>query len=342
MSNEPLPVIFGLKGPELTEAERGFLASSQPLGFILFARNVETPAQVTALTAALRAAVGRRAPVLIDQEGGRVQRLKPPHWRSRPAAGRIGVLARADPALGLRAAWLHGRLIAGDLAPLGIDVDCAPDVDVADAKTHAAIGDRSFGDDPDLVGALARAMAAGLAAGGVMPVIKHLPGHGRARVDSHLALPVVDASVDELEARDIRAFKAVADMPWGMTCHLLFRAIDPDNPATLSMKVINELIRKSIGFTGLLLTDDLGMNALSGTPDTRAQAALAAGCDVALHCSGDLDEMRAVAAGLKGHALRRPLPWFQDLPRSLDREPSGSDMNNSSLQDEFDSLIEKA
>jgi beta-N-acetylhexosaminidase len=291
-------VIFGCAGAVLSDAERAFFAATNPLGFILFRRNVETPDQVRALVAALRDSVGREAPVLVDQEGGRVQRLRPPHWQDVPSAAKIGSLARNDWAAAERAAWSAGQIIASDLAPLGITVDCAPVCDVRFVTTHDAIGDRSFASDAETVGALALAFAMGLAVGKVTPVMKHIPGHGRATVDSHLALPVVTASLGELERVDFAAFRPLAKLPWGMTAHVLYAAIDGDRPGTLSRPVIDRAIRGAIGFDGLLLTDDLSMQALGGGVGERAAAALEAGCDVALHCNGDPAEMQAVVAAV--------------------------------------------
>jgi len=293
----------------LTEWERAFFARTAPLGFILFARNVQDPPQVRALVTDLRAAVGRAdAPVLIDQEGGRVARLRPPHWRAAPPAARFGVLAERDPDAACRAVMLNARLLAAELADLGITVDCAPVLDLRRPETHEAIGDRAFAGDPDLVAMLGRSFCTGLLAGGVTPVIKHVPGHGRATVDSHLALPMVAAARDELMASDFRAFAALADAPWAMSAHVVFRAIDPDHPATTSPRVVAEIIRGAIGFDGVLVSDDLSMQALSGNLGARAAAALAAGCDVALHCNGRRDEMEQVAAAvpaLDAAAIRR-------------------------------------
>jgi beta-N-acetylhexosaminidase len=289
--------IFGCAGKVLTAPERAFFAANNPFGFILFARNVETPDQVRALVKALRESVGRAdAPVLIDQEGGRVARLKPPHWRAAPAAAKIAALADHDIDAACEAAWLNARLIGGELAALGIDVDCAPVCDVPVPGSHDVIGDRAYGSDPGRVATLARAAALGFIDAGVLPVIKHLPGHGRTRVDSHLALPVVDASRAELETTDFVPFRALADMPWGMTGHLRFTALDPERPATTSPTVIRDVIRGQIGFDGLLLTDDLSMKALGGSFAERTRLALAAGCDIALHCNGDMAEMEGVAS----------------------------------------------
>lgn len=291
----PRAVIFGLAGAALTADERTLFAAADPLGFILFQRNCAAPDQVRALVNDLRAVVGRAdAPVLIDQEGGRVQRLKPPSWRDTPPAAAIAALAETSDTAAVTAAWLNARLIADDLESLGITVDCAPVVDLLYAGADAIIGDRAYGSEPGRVAMLARAVCAGLLAGGVLPVIKHIPGHGRARVDSHLALPVVETAADALRATDWAPFAALADQPWAMTAHVVYRAIDPERPATLSAKVIGEVVRGAIGFEGVLVSDDIGMGALSGSLAARAEAALAAGCDLVLHCSGDLAEMQAI------------------------------------------------
>jgi beta-N-acetylhexosaminidase len=281
----------------VSEEERSFFAETDPLGFILFARNCDTPDQVGALVADLRALVGRDdAPVLIDQEGGRVARLGPPHWRKSPPAAVFGALAARDRDQAREAVRLNARLIGAELAALGIDVDCAPVLDVPAADSHKMIlGDRAFGDEPALVADLGRAAIEGFLMAGVLPVIKHIPGHGRAKVDSHHTLPVVDADLDTLRAVDFAPFAALADAPWAMTAHVVYQAIDPDNPATTSKTAITDIIRGEIGFDGVLVSDDLSMKALSGTLGERAAAALGAGCDVALHCNGEMDEMRAVA-----------------------------------------------
>jgi beta-N-acetylhexosaminidase len=288
--------IVAIAGTSLAPDEEELLRRQPPAGVILFARNCRDRDQLRRLTAALRATQpGRRLPVLIDQEGGRVMRLRPPEWRSLPAAGAVGALAaRGDLAAGREAARLLGRLIAHDLAEVGIDIDCAPVVDVGRPETTTAIGDRAFSTDPELVAELAGAFADGLMAGGVAPVLKHLPGHGRARVDSHLALPVVDASRDELIATDLVPARRLHHLPLAMTAHVLYRAVDPDRPGTLSPAVIGELIRGEAGFRGLLLSDDLGMGALEGDPASRAERALSAGCDLAVACTGRLEESRAV------------------------------------------------
>ena len=287
--------ILGCAGPRLSDEERAFFRDARPWGFILFRRNVESPDQVRALTEALRASIDRPdAPVLIDQEGGRVQRLGPPLWPLYPPGRAYGQLA---PALRVEMARLGARLIANDLAALGINVDCLPVLDVPSANAHDVIGDRAYAATPEGVAALGRAAAEGLLAGGVLPVIKHIPGHGRAAADSHKALPVVEASLAELEALDFAPFRALADMPMAMTAHLVYTAIDPTAPATTSPRVIGDIIRGAIGFQGLLMSDDISMKALSGDLAGLTRAALAAGCDVILHCNGDMAEMRAVVAG---------------------------------------------
>src|SRR5690349_607341 len=294
----PKAAIFGCAGPRLSASERAFFAANNPFGFILFARNVETPDQVRTLVNALRESVGRAdAPVLIDQEGGRVARLKPPHWRAAPAAAKIAALADRDLDAACEAAWLNARLIGGELATLGIDVDCAPVCDVPVAGSHDVIGDRAYGTDPGRVATIARAAALGFLDAGVLPVIKHIPGHGRARADSHLELPTVDTQRAELETTDFVPFRALADMPWAMTAHVLYTALDKERPATTSPTIIRDIIRGQIGFDGVLVSDDLSMKALGGGFVERTRAALAAGCDLALHCNGDMAEMEGVASG---------------------------------------------
>ena len=267
-----------------------FLAAP-PAGIILFRRNIDTPAQLRALTAALRAVLPPGAAMLVDQEGGRVARLRPPHWPAHPPAAVIGDLHGRDPSAGLRAAWLTGALIGLDCAEAGIDVVCAPVLDLRLPETTPAIGDRAYAADPQAVAALGRAMAEGLLAAGVQPVGKHAPGHGRATVDSHLALPVVDGG--DLTA-DLAPFAANADLGWMLTSHILYPALDPGRPATLSPVIVERILRGRIGFAGVLASDDLAMHALAGTPAERALACLAAGCDVALYCPGDAEGNAAV------------------------------------------------
>ncbi len=300
--------ISGLAGPALSDRERGFLREAQPWGIIVFKRNVAGPEALRRLVADARAALGREAPVLIDQEGGRVQRLGPPHWPSYPPGAAYGALYDLDRDAGLAAARLGARLIASDLAALGIDVDCLPIADVPVPGADPVIGDRAYGTAPGKVAAIAAAVAQGLADGGVLPVLKHIPGHGRATADSHTALPVVDADRATLEATDFAAFRPLAALPLAMTAHVVFTALDPAAPATLSAPIVQNVIRDSIGFDGLLMSDDISMGALSGTVGERTLAAIAAGCDVVLHCNGDMAEMEAVAAAvpiIAGAAARR-------------------------------------
>ncbi len=312
--------ILGCSGPSLTQAEIAFFRDARPWGFILFARNVEDPDQVRRLTAALRETVGRPdAPILVDQEGGRVQRLGPPNWRRYPAARAYAGLA--DPLLRRGMVRLGARLMAHDLAAVGISANCLPVLDVPDAQAHAVIGDRAYADSPDEVAVLGRAAAEGLIAGGVLPVMKHIPGHGRARTDSHEALPVVEASVEALDARDFAPFRALSDLPMAMTAHVVYAAFDRRRPATTSRTVIRSVIRDRIGYEGLLVSDDLSMHALSGGLGERAAAARRAGCDVALHCNGDLGEMAAVVAGagpLSGPAARRAQAALARIPRAVE------------------------
>ncbi|MGA9823358.1 MAG: beta-N-acetylhexosaminidase [Methylocystis sp.] len=300
--------ICGLAGAVLKEEERAFLRQARPWGVILFRRNVQSRAQLRALTDSVREALGdARAAILVDQEGGRVQRLAPPHWRGYPSAAAFERAASSVEAAE-RLAWLGARLIAHDLREVGITIDCLPVLDAPQPGAHGVIGDRAYSDDPESVARIGRAAARGLLDGGVSPVMKHIPGHGRARADSHLELPLVEASRAELERVDFAPFVANADLPIAMTAHVVYSALDPAMPGTLSKTVIREAIRGAIGFDGLLMTDDLSMKALQGDFRQRAEAAIAAGCDIVLHCNGDLDEARAVAEGapvLTGRALAR-------------------------------------
>src|ERR1700760_2007423 len=305
----PRAFITGTSGTTLTADERAFIAAERPWGFILFKRNIDNPAQVTALVREMReAANAPDAPVLVDQEGGQVQRFRPPHWPSYPAGAAFGRLYDTDSKLGLQAARLSARLIADDLLPMGVNVDCLPLADVPIPGADAVIGDRAYGDKPSKVAAIARAVTEGLQQGGILPVLKHIPGHGRATADSHLALPTVDTPRDELERTDFAAFRPLADLPMAMTAHVVFSAIDPAQPATTSATMIERVIRGLIGFQGLLMSDDVGMNALAGSIGERSRALMAAGCDMILHCSGKLDEMQEVARAapeLSGKALVR-------------------------------------
>ncbi|MBE0412842.1 glycoside hydrolase family 3 N-terminal domain-containing protein [Yoonia sp.] len=283
--------ILGPAGPTLTDWERGFFRDADPLGFILFARNIDTPDQLRALTDDLRGLLGRAVPILIDQEGGRVQRMRAPHWRAYLPA--LDQMARArDP---MRAQWLRNRLIAAELHDVGIDVNCAPLADLVEDVTHPVLRNRLYGRDVDTVVQAARICAAALLAGGVLPVLKHIPGYGRAAVDSHKALPTVTAPRADLNARDFAPFRALNDIAMGMTAHIVCTDVDPDNPVTTSPAMM-QVIRRDIGFGGLIMTDDISMQALSGDLTDRAAAAVAAGCDIVLHCNGDAAEMQAVVA----------------------------------------------
>ena len=300
--------ITGLAGLSITANERSFLRDAQPWGLIIFKRNVSAPDQVSELTNSFRDYVGRPAPVFVDQEGGRVQRLGPPHWPVYPPGSRYGEIYDRDPASGIAAARLAGHLIAADLRLVGIDADCLPLGDVPLASSDPVIGDRAYGSESGKVAAIAKAIAEGLQAGGVLPVLKHLPGHGRATADSHHRLPVVDTDRKTLEETDFAAFRPLASLPIGMTAHVVFSAFDPVAPATTSVTIVRQVIRGFIGYRGLLMSDDISMNALSGTIAERSRAALAAGCDVVLHCNGDMSEMEAVAAEapkLAGEAAAR-------------------------------------
>jgi len=323
----------------LTHAEREFIRSKRPWGFILFKRNIEAPKQVIRLVNELRKELARPdAPVLIDQEGGRVQRLGPPHWPVYPAGAVFGRLYDIDPALGLKAARLSARLIAADLGDLGVSVDCLPLADVPVAGADAVIGDRAYGTEPDKVAAIARAVAEGLEQGGVLPVLKHIPGHGRATADTHFRLPEVDTAKVELERTDFAAFQRLADLPMAMTAHVVFSELDPAHPATTSATIIHQVIRGVIGFQGLLMSDDVSMNALAGSIAERTRAILAAGCDMALHCNGKLDEMREVAretTELSGTALER-------ARRALASRKAPQVFDRRKARVELDALMDRA
>lgn len=329
-------VIVAPTGTELSDDERRLFSIHPPVGFILFARNLDSPEQVRKLIQDLRAVVGRGdAPVLIDQEGGRVARLKPPHWPEFPAAAMFGAMAGKDPESAFRAAFINARLIAHELIDLGINVDCAPVLDVPQPGADPVIGDRALGGDPETVAYLGEAVCEGLLAGGVIPVIKHIPGHGRADQDSHKALPRVAARMGELAAVDFRPFSALCAMPWAMTAHVVYTAIDPENPATTSKIVIDQIIRGELDFDGVLISDDVGMEALSGTFAERGLAALAAGCDLALHCSGNLSEMAELLEAVPevdDQAARR-------LARAENRLPPSTDEDMEALRAEIKTLL---
>jgi beta-N-acetylhexosaminidase len=331
--------ITGVSGPELNAAEREFIRAERPWGFILFKRNVETPAQVARLISEFRQEAGDAdAPVLIDQEGGRVQRLRPPHWQNYPAGAVFGTLYDIDPALGLAAARLSARLIAADLADLGVTVDCLPLADVPIAGADDVIGDRAYGTEPNKVAAIARAVTDGLEQGGVLPVLKHIPGHGRATADSHLLLPTVDTPRAELERADFAAFRPLAGLPMAMTAHVVFSALDPAHPATTSATIISQVIRGLIGFQGLLMSDDVSMNALSGSLAERTRASIAAGCDMVLYCAGQLGEMRQVASAapeLSGMALER-------ARRALASRKAPKPFDRPQARAELDALVARA
>lgn len=331
---EPRAVIFGCAGTALSDAERAFFRDANPLGFILFQRNCDNPEQVRALVAALRDSIGSAdAPVLIDQEGGRVARLRPPHWPAYPAAAALAAAAAPREAVSLAA-----RLIAADLAALGITVDCAPVLDLTFAGADPVIGDRAYGASPTTVAELGRAACEGLLAGGVLPIIKHIPGHGRATVDSHTALPTVTAAGRDLADTDFAPFRALHDMPWAMTAHIVYQALDPDRPATLSRRLIGETIRASIGFDGVLISDDLSMAALPGTLAERAKGALEAGCDVVLHCNGDPVEMAAIAGsiGPLSAATHRRLARGEARRRAADK---GAAFDRAAARARLDALF---
>jgi len=326
----PCAAIFGPWGAELTDWERGFFAETRPLGFILFARNCNTPDQVRRLTEDLRAAVGHDALVLIDQEGGRVQRLRPPHWRAwRPPLEDVAKARDPDRAMALRY-----RIIGHELRALGIDVNAVPCADLARPETHPFLHNRCYGETAETVTCIARAVARGCLAGGVLPVVKHLPGHGRARADSHLDLARVAAPAAALEASDFVPFRALSDLPLGMTAHVVFEGLDQDTPATQAPGMIR-LIREDLGFGGLLMTDDIGMQALSGPVEARAAAALAAGCDVVLHCNGARDEIERVAR------VCEPLTGLAEARAraALAARPAAAPVDISTLVAEFECLV---
>ena len=331
--------ITGIAGLELSAAEREFIRAERPWGFILFKRNIDTPAQVIHLVRQLREAVGSpEAPVLIDQEGGRVQRFGPPHWPVYPPGAVFGVLYDIDAKLGLEAARLSARLMADDLIQLGVTVDCLPLADVPVVGADAVIGNRAYGTEPAKVAAIGRAVTEGLEQGGVLPVLKHIPGHGRATADTHFRLPEVDTPQKELERTDFAAFQPLADLPMAMTAHVVFSALDPAHPATTSATIITQVIRGVIGFQGLLMSDDVSMNALAGSIAERTRALIAAGCDMVLHCNGKLDEMRDVAhetPELSGKALER-------AKRALASRRQPQPFDRRATRARLDALIERA
>ncbi len=325
----PLAAIFGCAGPRLSADEKAFFRAARPWGFILFARNIETTDQTRALIDELRAAAGDDdALVFVDQEGGRVQRLKPPLARLRRPAQMFGALYARDPQAAVEAVTLNHRLIAHELRALGFDADCAPCIDLRLPETHAVIGDRAFGRHPPEVGAMGRAAMDGLLAGGVAPVIKHIPGHGRAMADSHLELPVAHTPLAVLEQTDFQPFRALADAPMAMTAHVVFTDVDPDACVTLSHRAIQTVVRGFIGFDGLLMSDDLSMHALGGAFQDRARRSIAAGCDVVLHCNGAPEEMRAIAEAapvLRGRAAERAADARAAARREMTFDPEAAE-----------------
>ncbi|SFI94188.1 beta-N-acetylhexosaminidase [Phyllobacterium sp. CL33Tsu] len=329
--------IAGTAGLKLTPDEIAFFRDERPWGFILFARNVSEPAQIEDLCAHLRDLVDREdALVLIDQEGGRVQRLRPPLAPNYPSGSALGALYRENEEEGLRAAWLLSRLHAFDLLKRGIDVDCLPVLDVPVEGANEVIGSRAYGKEPEIVTAMGRAAADGLIAGGMLPVMKHMPGHGRAFADTHHELPTVTTPFDALAERDFAPFRALADLPMAMSAHVIFSAIDPKNPATTSGKVVEEVIRGHIGFDGLLMSDDISMNALSGDYFDRTKAIFAAGLDIVLHCHGIMDQMRAVASctpELEGKA-------FERAKRAIEYRKQPDTSNEEELREEFQRYFE--
>ena len=342
---QPRACILSVSGHTLTDGEKTLLAHANPWGIILMGRSCANPTQVTALISEIQQTTGRNTLIFIDQEGGRVRRLRPPEWPDFPAPGTYTPLYRADPDLGREAVWLHHRLMAAELAPMGLRADCAPCCDLLHVGHHQIVGDRAFGETPGEVGAMALAALNGLAEGGVAGVIKHIPGHGRAEVDSHETMPVVRASRTEIE-RDITPFTAVRHATMAMTAHLAYAALDDEHtPATHSPKIISEIIRGEIGFDGLLMTDDLGMKALGGTLASRATRALAAGCDVILHCAGldawskvqrdpeivlrEMNEIVDACPELSGDALRRAMAADTSVqtPKPFDRAEGRARLN---------------
>lgn len=302
-------LILGMSGLDLTADERAFFREADPWGYIVFARNIADKAQLLRLTDRLREVSGRAdVPILIDQEGGRVARLKEPVWRHPPPAAAFAGIYGRDVETAMEAAFLNSRLIAAELREVGINVSCSPCIDLLHEEGHGIIGDRALGSETNQIAELGRAVAEGLLDGAVLPVVKHIPGHGRARTDSHLELPEVVTAHEELSRTDFVPFRSLSDMPMAMTAHVVYSALDPERCATLSSRVVHHVIRGEIGFDGLLMSDDVGMNALSGGFDERTHRSLVAGCDVVLHCSGNMDEMQECLRGartLDGEAARR-------------------------------------
>jgi beta-N-acetylhexosaminidase len=333
---KPMPAIFGVEGLAITDRERDFFDGTRPFGFILFARNVVTKDQVRALVTDLREGCGcTNALLFIDQEGGRVARLRPPEWPEYPPAAIFGELACIDRNRGARAAWLNARLIADDLYDLGIRADCLPVLDLPARGSHDIIGDRAFDPDPHIVSSLGLAVCDGLMDGGVLPVLKHIPGHGRAMADSHDSLPVVSTEAQLLRHRDFSPFQALAHMPFAMTAHIIYSEFDDKRPATVSSRIIHNVIRDEIGFSGALMSDDLNMQALQGTLTERTRSAQQAGCDLALHCSGVFEEMTDVADALVPASDQTQ----NRLAAALDRLSTPKPMDRNMVLAERDALL---
>jgi beta-N-acetylhexosaminidase len=338
-SSAPSAVIFGVSGLALSDAELKFFQRVKPWGYILFGRNIESASQLRSLTASLRALSARaNVPIFIDQEGGRVQRIKPPLAPIYPSGREIGALYKANRKKGLRAAWLMSRLHAFDLNAYGINADCLPVLDVPVAGANDVIGNRAYSYDPNAVADIGSSAAQGLIDGGIAPIMKHIPGHGRGAADSHLSLPIVTTSHAELAAADFVPFKALNTLPMAMSAHITYTALDANHCATLSKTVISKVIRKEIGFRGLLMSDDASMHALSGDFTSRAGAILAAGCDIVLHCNGDMDEMAAIAKAiepLRGQSLIRAKRAVKGIGKM-------KEANEAALRAEFEGLLAAA
>lgn len=334
--SESKAMILGSSGPVLTTEEAEFFRTQRPWGFILFARNISDADQVRNLVAAMRASIGNEfAPVFIDQEGGRVQRIRHPMAPDYPPASELGAIYRSDSAAGLRAAWLMSRLHAFDLSRLGITVDCLPVLDIPVGGAHDVIGGRAYGNDPETVAAMGRAAAEGLLAGGVIPVIKHIPGHGRALVDSHKEMPVVDIPLEQLRSSDFVPFLALNSLPMAMTAHVVYTALDETQPATTSRNIVQNIIRDEMSYDGLIMSDDVSMQALSGDFAARTDAIFAAGCDVVLHCNGVMEEMQAVVGQtpvLSGASLER-------AKRALSKVGIADDTDETTARAEFAALV---
>lgn len=329
------PVIFGCRSTRLSSEEKDFFKSVQPYGLILFTRNVETPDQVKALVDDFRGCVDHEdVAVLVDQEGGRVRRLRPPHWDEYHSAERIGDHYRKDEARGRRIAWLQSRLMALDLTKLGINVDCLPVLDVLVAGAHDVIGDRAYGPDVDTISVLGLDAAQGMLDGGVLPVIKHIPGHGRSTVDSHVDLPRVSTDLETLKQTDFEPFKRLAHLPVAMTAHVIYEALDNTAPATTSKTIVDDIIRDYIGFDGLLMCDDLSMQALSGDFSQRVESSFAAGCDVVLHCNGMMDEMTQIASALPDFGDKA----FERAENAAKYWANSKDCDKAKLREEFHDL----